>query len=286
MTQNNNQRRAVKPFEELTYTDNFLFGEVMQDEFTSKNVLEIILDIKIRKVVVLEKEKHIDNIPDRKSIRLDIYLEDDEHTIYNIEMQVDDKHDIPKRSRYYQGLMDTKSLPTGAISYNSLNKSFVIFICLFDPFGYDRCFYSFEERCVEDPSLSLGDETRKIFLNATGQNREGIREELQEFLDYIKDPSSTIIKSTKVQELDNRVNKVKSNEKVRSKYMTLTNWILEERDIARTEGRAEGEKEGELKILISLVKDGILSLDYAAQKANLTTEQFSEVMKQNDCKEA
>lgn len=286
MTQNNNQKRAVKPFEELTYTDNFLFGEVMQDEFTSKNVLEIILDIKIRKVVVLEKEKHIDNIPDRKSIRLDIYLEDDEHTIYNIEMQVDDKHDIPKRSRYYQGLMDTKSLPTGAISYNSLNKSFVIFICLFDPFGYDRCFYSFEERCVEDPSLSLGDETRKIFLNATGQNREGIREELQEFLDYIKDPSSTIIKSTKVQELDNRVNKVKSNEKVRSKYMTLTNWILEERDIARTEGRAEGEKEGELKILISLVKDGILSLDYAAQKANLTTEQFSEVMKQNDCKEA
>ena len=286
MTQNNNQRRAVKPFEELTYTDNFLFGEVMQDEFTSKNVLEIILDIKIRKVVVLEKEKHIDNIPDRKSIRLDIYLEDDEHTIYNIEMQVDDKHDIPKRSRYYQGLMDTKSLPTGAISYNSLNKSFVIFICLFDPFGYDRCFYSFEERCVEDPSLSLGDETRKIFLNATGQNREGIREELQEFLDYIKNPSLTIIKSTKVQELDNRVNKVKSNEKVRSKYMTLTNWILEERDIARTEGRAEGEKEGELKILISLVKDGILSLDYAAQKANLTTEQFSEVMKQNDCKEA
>ena len=285
MTQNNNQRRAVKPFEELTYTDNFLFGEVMQDEFTSKNVLEIILDIKIRKVVVLEKEKHIDNIPDRKSIRLDIYLEDDEHTIYNIEMQVDDRHDIPKRSRYYQGLMDTKSLPTGAISYNSLNKSFVIFICLFDPFGYDRCFYSFEERCVEDPSLSLGDETRKIFLNATGQNREGIREELQEFLDYIKNPSLTIIKSTKVQELDNRVNKVKSNEKVRSKYMTLTNWILEERDIARTEGRAEGEKEGELKILISLVKDGILSLDYAAQKANLTTEQFSEVMNQNGCKE-
>ena len=96
-------KKTMKPFEELTYADNFLFGEVMQDETISKNILEIILGVKIRKVVIVEKEKHIDNVPDRKSIRLDVYLEDDENTVYDIEMQIDNKYDTPKRSRYYHG---------------------------------------------------------------------------------------------------------------------------------------------------------------------------------------
>lgn len=266
------QTKTMKPFEELTYTDNFLFGEVMQDETTSKNVLEIILGVKIKQVVIAEKEKHIDNIPDRKSIRLDIYLEDDESTVYNIEMQVDDKKDTPKRSRYYQGLMDVKSLPSGTKDYNQLKKSFVIFICLFDPFGHDRCFYTFEERCIEDLILPLGDETRKIFLNASGKKHKEISNELQEFLDYIKDPSTTI-KSQRIKDLDNRVKKIKADAEARLRYMTLMNWIEEERDDARAEGRAEGLAEGraegltqgEMKSKIELIRRKYIK-DYNSSK--------------------
>lgn len=239
----------MKPFEELTYADNFLFGEVMQDETISKNILEIILGVKIRKVVIVEKEKHIDNVPDRKSIRLDVYLEDDENTVYDIEMQIDNKYDTPKRSRYYQGLMDVKSLPSGTKNYNRLNRSFVIFICLFDPFGGDRCLYTFEERCMEDLTLSLGDETRKIFLNTSGKNRKEISEELQEFLDYVRDPSAVVIKKPQIKELDNHVKKIKANAEARSRYMTLMNWIEEECDNARAEGLAEGEMKSKISFI-------------------------------------
>ena len=183
-------------------------------------------------------------MPDRKSIRLDIYLEDDESTVYDIEIQIDNKHDIPKRSRYYQGLMDVKSLPSGTKNYNQLNKSFVIFICLFDPFGYNKCYYTFEERCMEELTLPLGDETRKIFLNTSGKNRKELPEELREFLDYVRNPSLAEIKSRKVKELDNRVKKVKTDAEARLRYMTLMNWIEEERDDARREGREEGREEG------------------------------------------
>ena len=47
------QATIMKSFEELTYADSFLFGEVMLDEETSKNVLEIILGVEIEKVVII-----------------------------------------------------------------------------------------------------------------------------------------------------------------------------------------------------------------------------------------
>lgn len=242
------QLSPMKKFENLTYADSFLFGEVMLDETTSKNVLEIILGVEIEKVEIIEKEKQIDHTPDSKSIRLDIYIRDDKNTVYNIEMQVEDKKDIPKRSRYYQGLLDVKLLPSGARNYDQLNASYVIFICQFDPFGHGKCYYTFEERCLEELTIPLGDGTKKIFLNTAGKNRAEMPEDLREFLDYVKNPVSTKIKSEKVKAIDNRVNKVKADAEVRSKYMTLANWIEEKcdlvKELAREEGLAEGREEG------------------------------------------
>lgn len=50
--------------------------------------------------------------------------------------------------------------------------------------------------------------------------------------------------------------------------------IEEMRAESRAEGRAEGEAKGILKTLVSLVKDGILTLSEAAKRANMTVEDF------------
>ena len=218
-------RNKMKPFDELTFSDSFLFGEAMMDETVCKDVLEIILGIEIAKVVILEKEKQESNIPEQKSIRMDIYVEDEENTVYNVEMQVEDKKDTPKRSRYYQGLLDSKLLPAGSKSYNLLNKSFVIFICHFDPFGEKRCCYTFEERCLENLNLPLGDGTQKIFLSTVGENKEELSPVLVEFLEYLKNPRNIKIKSEKIANLNNRVEQIKIDAKVRSRYMTLKEWL-------------------------------------------------------------
>lgn len=258
--------RRMKNFEDLTYSDNFLFGEVMMDEKTCKNVLEIILGIEIAKVEILEKEKHLDNLPDFRSIRMDIYAKGNDRTVYNVEMQVEDKTDTPKRSRYYQSILDSKILPTGSINYNVLNQTFVIFICHYDPFGVDKCYYTFEERCLEDLTISLGDGARKIFLNTQGTNRDEISPVLREFLDYVKNPKTTQIKNKKIKDLDNRVKQVKIDAEVRLRYMTLKNWIDEicyeekkrARDegerLGRTAGREEGRKEGEIVGKIEIIR--------------------------------
>ena len=140
------QQNNIIPLGEVNLSNNFLFGEVMWDEATSKDVLEIILGVEIKKVIIVNKEQHMDISQRYKGIRIDVYIRDEENTIYNIEMQVENRYNIIKRSRHYQGVIDTKQLPAGSIDYNKLNNSYIILICEFDIFEKGWYFYSFEER--------------------------------------------------------------------------------------------------------------------------------------------
>lgn len=71
---------------------------------------------------------------DGKGVRLDVYAADDEKTVYDIEMQATSNKNLPKRSRYYQGMIDLNLIKKGE-DYKTLRKSYIIFICIFDPFG-------------------------------------------------------------------------------------------------------------------------------------------------------
>ena len=64
----------IKTFDELTFCDDFLFGNVMSDEKLCKELLEIILGVKIRKIKYPEGQKSIKITRGSKGIRLDVYL--------------------------------------------------------------------------------------------------------------------------------------------------------------------------------------------------------------------
>ena len=101
------------------------------------------------------------------------------------EVQVTAKRNLPKRSRYYQSMIDLNSISKGA-KYNDLRKSYVIFICMFDPFGKDLPIYTFRNKCVEEPKLELGDDTAKVFINPYG-NAKRLSAGLKSFFDYLKE---------------------------------------------------------------------------------------------------
>ena len=65
--------RKRKSFEELTITDDFMFGAVMPDPRRCKKLLESILGIKIERVEYPERQKIIDIAYDSKSVRIDVY---------------------------------------------------------------------------------------------------------------------------------------------------------------------------------------------------------------------
>lgn len=205
-----------KGLEERSIKDNFVFGAVMQNPRKCKALLECILGIKIRKIKYPELEKTIDKAIGSKSVRLDVYVEDEFDTIYNIEIQATNRKNLPKRSRYYQGIIDINIIDKGD-DYKKLKKSYVIFICDYDEFGKGRHIYTFENMCLEEPGLRLGDDTVKIILNTKGP-MDDVGEDVKELLHYIagQEPMSELTRS-----LEAEANKVKSSRKWRRKFMTL-----------------------------------------------------------------
>ena len=205
-----------KKFEDLTISDDFMFGIVMRDPKYCKPFLETILNIKISHIEYPEDQKTINLSLDAKSIRLDVYVEDASNTVYNIEMQNGHNENLPKRTRYYQGIMDLNQLDKG-MDYMQLKQSFVIFVCTFDPFQLGRHVYTFTNRCVEDPDLLLNDGTQKIILNTKGIF-DDVRPELKRLLNFIdgRQPEDAF-----TQDLSEAVESAKRNEKWRLDYMTL-----------------------------------------------------------------
>ena len=257
---------AIKKWEELEITDDFLFGKVMRNPEICKRTVEAILDIQIDHIEYPEEQKVIDISVDAKSVRLDVYVKDSKDTIYNIEMQPTNRGILPKRSRYYQSMIDLNLIEKGQ-AYKKLNPSYIIFICAFDLFGKNRCIYTFENRCVQETDLPLGDETTKIFLNSKG-DKTNVNVNLAAFLDYINRKET--INNDFIEALDHEVKEARQNKKWRLEYMTLYTKLQETLEdgkkagyaigmaegIAegRAEGIAEGRVKGDLSRLISQVR--------------------------------
>ena len=208
---------------------------------------ELILNIKIDHIKYPKSQETIDITADAKSVRLDVYVEDGKNTVYNIEMQTTQKDNLPKRMRYYQGMIDLNILEKGE-SYKSLKKSFVIFICTFDLFGLGRHIYTFENRCIEQPDLTLGDDTEKIILNTKG-TQDDVSPEMKKLLSFI-DGNTATDEFTK--ELEEAVKTVRDNEKWRLDYMTLQMSYQEKYEQGLEQGLEQGRVNGTIETLKSI----------------------------------
>lgn len=219
--------RKIKSFDELTITDDFMFGAVMSDPNNLKPLLEYILGVKIEKITYPERQKVIDLTYDAKGVRLDVYCEDEQHTVYSVEIQVADTKNLSKRIRYYHSMIALSTIERGA-DYRQLKKSYVIFICCFDPFGKGRYMYTFENQCQEIPELYLNDGAHSILLNVKGTVGE-ISSELKAALQYMAGEAPA---DEYAQSLDDAVKTVKKNEKWRRDYMTLAMRFHEMKEIS------------------------------------------------------
>lgn len=231
------KRTAENKWANATIRDNFVFSKTMElYPELCRQLLELILDIKIKEISYPEREKTIEARIDGKGIRLDVYVEDKNfHRSFDVEMQVTDSAHLAMRIRYYQGLIDMNNLKRGQ-HYSSLNESYIIFICPFDSFKQGRHFYSFSERCDQDPSMKLNNKTHHIFLSTKG-TRDDVQPDIKAFLNYV---DSGIVSGKFVEDIACAVDSVKSNQKVRHDFMTFQMALLEE----RMEGELCGEQRG------------------------------------------
>lgn len=252
----------IKPWEELTIRDDYMFKLVMKRRRICKKMLEATLRIRIAKIRYLETEKAIAAPYRSKGIRLDVYVKDEKNTVYNIEMQIRrlEGEALFKRTRYYQSMLDADLLAAGA-DYDELNKTIIIFICPFDPFGEGRYIYTFENLCMENKDLELRDGATKIFLNTKGTIGD-ITDTIKAFLRYV---DGVVTDNSLVQEIEEEIQKVKLEEGERVNYMTFAMKMMEERKEGRREGRKEGQRDERVAILRRLVMQSQIPVEQALE---------------------
>ena len=95
------EEELQKKWESLTFTDDFIFSRVMHDENICRQVVELILGVRIGKIHYLSAQDEHKTDPDSMRIIMDVFLRD-ENRIITVEMQTGRKKELPRRSRYYQ----------------------------------------------------------------------------------------------------------------------------------------------------------------------------------------
>ena len=263
---------------DLPFSNSFMFAKVMSEEPLCKEMLQRILGVKIRKIKYIEPERSIINLKDAKGVRLDVYVEDSENTVYDIECQTTDTHELPKRSRYYQSQIDSSLLEKG-YHYSELKKSFVIFICTFDLFEKGRHVYDFTRRCAGDESLELNDDTHIIVLNAAGK-KDDCPEKLRRFLDYVE--GREVKADEFIEAIDKSVANNNKDKIWRKNVMTLEMEYRTREILGEKRGEKRGIKLGEERgrkleredARYSDVSAGLYSPEKGAELLNVKLEDF------------
>ena len=240
----------VKRFEDLTFTDDFMFCKAMQNPRLCKKLIEMILADTIGKIAYISIQHNINTYEQAKSVRFDVLVQAENSKLYDVEMQVSNERNIPKRMRFYQAAIDISFLDKGN-SYNSLNDSFIIFICTFDAIGKNRPVYTFENLCIEDKNTSLQDGTRKVIINAEAFNNTQDRE-LKEFLEYLKTGKAN---SEFTRRIEAMIQTVKNNKQARQEYRLMSTFEMDAMDRGAYKTKRETAKLMKMeKLDMSLIK--------------------------------
>ena len=184
-----------------------------------------------------------------------------------------DTYVLPKRSRYYQALLDIDLLQKGQ-PYDLLPPTFIIFICVFDFFEQDNYVYTFKKCCLENRELELPDEATTMILNTKGTHGN-ISKDIKSFYDYV---NNHIVTTDFTKQIDDEISYLKLDTKVRREFMLMEARLLDERREGEAVGIAKGKEiglvEGEAKEKLATAKrmlaKGCYSLEVIAELTNLS----------------
>lgn len=234
----------LKEWKKATLANNFIFYKVMRHHPEAcKHLLEMLLNIKIKRMK-MSNEEIIEVDKDAKSIRLDVYVTETKR-MHDIELQVINTSELPKRSRYYSALMDLDNLKPGE-KYNKLKDSHVIFICLEDVFENRLPVNTFENICQEDGVTKLNDRSYKHFFIAPRCAKMLKDEELKSFFKFL---ISNKAANQYTSELDSYVKDAKQNMQWRIQFMNY--------ERQRTYDIDYGREQQAIEASINLLKEKI-----------------------------
>lgn len=127
------QKRSM--VEQFNLMDDTFFSVVMENKEACEYLLSALLGKTIR--VVKNKTQYSIRNAESHSVILDLLVEDEDHNVFDVEIQTTDEKNHERRMRYYRAAIDWSYLQKG-MNYSELPEVYVIFISNFDEFGQGK----------------------------------------------------------------------------------------------------------------------------------------------------
>ena len=224
------QRRKL---EELNLMDDFLFNAMLTHPETGEKfthtILKLLFNRDFKNLKVSAQKFYAGMNTDLRGARLDVCIEgdcvdidgEDITSVYDVEPDQNDKAKaiaaFPKRSRFYHAIIDSRSLKSGE-DFGKLKQVYVIFICNYDLFGYDRVWDTIKNRCLEEPEMDYEDGAVTIVLYTRGTKGK-ISEEFRQFLNYMENTDQNNAVNDELKSIQRMVDAVKRDGEVSLRYM-------------------------------------------------------------------
>lgn len=252
------QAKESKTLQELNLTDDFLFDVATEELENCKAIIELTTGLRLKSLKWKSGQKVIHNLPGKRGVRLDFIAESEDGRIFDVEMQNRNEGNIPKRTRFYQALIDAPILKSGERGFDKMNPLYIIIICNYDPYGKKKYCYTFDNQCKEVPGLRLGDEVTKLLLSTKGENEKEVPKELVDFLHYVTESNENGLPDEcdeRLKRLHESIREIKASADMEVEYMKM-----EERErIIRDEGVEFGKQigiiNGKIEAVLELLED-------------------------------
>lgn len=248
------QAKESKTLQELNLTDDFLFDVATEELENCKAIIELTTGLRLKSLKWKSGQKVIHNLPGKRGVRLDFIAESEDGRIFDVEMQNRNEGNIPKRTRFYQALIDAPILKSGERGFDKMNPLYIIIICNYDPYGKKKYCYTIDNQCKEVPGLRLGDEVTKLLLSTKGENKEEVSKELVDLLHYVTESNENGLPDEcdeRLKRLHESIREIKASADMEVEYMKM-----EERErIIRDEGKQIGIINGKIEAVLELLED-------------------------------
>ena len=262
LTEEQWHEKYLQTLENYRPIDDDFFTKLFQDNIPlAEKVLRIITDVKDLHLTSIKTQETLKKLAGSRSVRFDAFGHDNLNREFDIEVQRADSGASPKRARYHSSSIDTNYLKAGQ-DFDVLPTTYVIFITENDIFGKNELIYRFD-RMDKKLGLSFDDEAHIIYVNGAYNNPN----DTSELAKLVHDFRCSNADEMYTQLLAERTRYFKETPEGVSE-------MCKKIEDMRKEVAEAAKKEGILETLVSLVKDGILTLAEAAVRYNVTVPEF------------
>ena len=261
--------RVRKVISELNPIDDLIFRKLSESkEFCEEILREFMQDSELE-VIENHSQNAITNI-DRKSIILDAYCLLKNGKRVDIEVQNLNDINHQRRVRYYSSVLTTNLVEKGT-DVNSIPDICMIYICNFDIFKANKSMYTVK-RSIDGINIKLDNGLEEKYISANINDGSSLSELMKVFTksDFYSE------KFPITSNMKYRLKYVEKGEGMTEALKELYEDLRKEVDVVELDRARES---GIVSTLVSLVKDGILSVDEAAKRAKMSVDKFEKHVK-------